>query len=113
MIDPLSALSLYRQLEGLENALEGVKGSAVDEFRAALETQGSFNHILNQIRGQCADALKYLESIKHIEPVNFPKGIDPSAYPHFLTHVKMLKQALRALLELGLSSDEKRKIGFT
>ena len=45
MIDPLAALSLYRQLEGLEATLNKVEGSVAPQFLAAYVNQESFNQI--------------------------------------------------------------------
>lgn len=112
MIDPLSALSLYRQLEGLDKVLGDMKGDFVNEFMSAYTNQGSFNHILEQMREQCSDAQEYFRSFQHIAKVNIPKGADRSAYPRFVAQVQMLKQALHAILELALTSDQKQRIGF-
>ena len=112
MIDALSALSLYRQLEALENNLSNVKEDPFNQFMAAYTNQTSFNHILNQIREQCADSPEYLKSFSHIEPANIPKGADRSVYPRFLAKVQMLKQAVRAFIELAMSSEQKRQVGF-
>lgn len=116
MIDPLSALSLYRQLEGLEETLKHAAGSPrdtfVNQFLSALHSQDAFNHILSEITEQCADSPQYLRSFSHIKPVNIPRGADRSAYPRFFAQVQMLKQAVRALLELAFTPEEKQKIGF-
>ena len=112
MIDTLSALSLYRQLEALENNLRNVKEDIVSQFLAAYHNQASFNHILQQITEQCADAPKYLQTFSHIESADIPKGSDRSAYPRLIAKVQMLKQAVGALLEYAASPEEKKKIGF-
>ena len=112
MIDALSALSLYRQLEALEENLRVVKGDAVCQFMAAYKNQGSFNHILNQITEQCADAPDYLKSFSHIEPAEIPKGLNRSVYQRFLAKVQMLKQAIGAFIELAMPPEQKKQIGF-
>ncbi len=112
MIDSLSALSLYRQLEALENYLTNVKDDKVDQFLAALNNQTSFNHILNVITEQCQDAPEYLKSFAHIESASIPKGLDNSAYPRFFAKVQMLKQAVGAVIELSMPPEQKRQIGF-
>jgi hypothetical protein len=110
MIDALSARSLYKQLEGLEATLTHVKGGVANEWMAAFTNQQSFNHILQQISEQCADAPDYLRSLSHITPANIPPGGDRSVYPRFLAQVQMLKNAIGALLEYA--PPEERKYGF-
>lgn len=112
MIDALSALSLYRQLEGLEDALKKSGDDQVNQFLAAYNGQEAFNSILTQTTEQCADAPEYLRSLSHIKPVQIPKGADRSAYPRFLTQVKMLRQAIGALLEYTLTQEQRERIGF-
>lgn len=112
MVDGLTALSLYRQLEALEQNLSTAKGNLVNEFMAAYMNQASFNHILKQVKEQCEGADEYLASLQHIEPADIPKGADRSVYPRFLAKVQMLKQAVGAVVELGLSPEQKRSIGF-
>jgi len=113
MFDGLSAVSLYRQLEALDNSLSKIKSDDVtSQFLAAYMNQGSFNHILKQVREQAADAPEYLKSFSHIEPAEIPKGADRGAYPKFLAKVQMLKQAVGAFIELAMSSEQKRQIGF-
>ena len=112
MIDALSALSLYRQLEALENNLSNVKSDVTREFLAAYNNQGSFNHILTQITEQCGDAPEYLKSFSHIEPADIPKGADRSGLPQVLAKVQMLRQAIGAFIELAMSSEQKKQIGF-
>jgi len=112
MIDALSALSLYRQLEALEENLRAVKDDSVDQFMAAYKNQGSFNHILNQITEQSTDAPDYLKSFSHIEPADIPKGLNHSVYPRFLAKVQMLKQAIGAFIELAMPPEQKKQIGF-
>jgi hypothetical protein len=112
MIDGLSALSLYRQLEALDSNLSNIKGDVTSEFLAAYSNQESFNHTLKQVTEQCADSPEFLKSFSHIEPAKIPKGADRSAYPRFLAKVQMLKQAVGAFIELAMSSEQKRQIGF-
>jgi hypothetical protein len=112
MIDGLAALSLYRQLEALEKNLSNVKDDYVDQFMAAYTNQMSFNHILKQITEQCGDAPEYLKSFSHIEPAAIPKGAKRYVYQRFLAKVQMLKQAVGTVIELTLSSEQKREVGF-
>jgi len=112
MIDVLSALSLYRQLDALEVVLNSAGKDYVNQFMAAYTNQESFNHILNQVRSQCEDAPQYLASFSHIETALIPKGADRSVYPRFLGKVQMLKQAIGALLELTATAEQKKQIGF-
>jgi hypothetical protein len=112
MIDTLSALSLYRQLEGLESIVNAAKGDVLKEWMAAYGNQGSFNHILKQVTSQCNDAPEYLASLSHIEPENIPKGGDRSVYPRLSAKVTMLRQAVGALLDLTTSAEQKKQIGF-
>ncbi len=113
MFDALSALSLYRQLEALDNSLSKIKSDDVtNQFLGAYLNQESFNHILQQVRDQCAGAPEYLKSFSHIEAAKIPKGADRSAYPRFLAKVQMLKQAVGAFIELAMSSEQKSQIGF-
>jgi hypothetical protein len=112
MIDTLSALSVYRQLEGLESTVKAAKGGVLSEWMIAFTNQGSFNHMLNQITSQCSDAPEYLASLSHIGPENIPAGGDRSVYPRFSTKVTMLRQAVGALLEMNTSSEQKKQIGF-
>jgi hypothetical protein len=113
MIDVLTALSFYRQLEALDTTLTVAGGSdQMTQWFAAYNNQQSFNHILNEVRLRCEDAPDYLASFSHIEPVNIPKGADCSVYPKFLGKVQGLRQALGALLELTATPEQKRQIGF-
>jgi|HubBroStandDraft_3_1064219.scaffolds.fasta_scaffold13608_5 hypothetical protein len=113
MFDALSALSLYRQLEALDNNLSKIRGDDVtNQFLAAYTNQASFNHILEQVTEQCADSPEYLKSFSHIKPAKVPKGADRSVYPGFLAKVQMLKQAVGAFIELAMSSEQKTQIGF-
>jgi len=111
MIDALSARSLYRQLEGLEATLTHVECNVASQWFAAYTNQQSFNHILEQITEQCADAPDYLRSISHITAANIPQGADRAVYPRFLAQVQMLKNAIGALLEFS-PPEEPRKMGF-
>lgn len=111
MIGQLSALSLYRQLEGLEEVLKNVDNNVASQWSTAYTNQLSFNHILEQITALCAGASDYLRSFSHIERAHIPKGIDQSVYPRFLAQVTMLKRAIGALLEQPVP-DQKRRIGF-
>ena len=113
MFDPLSALSLYRQLEALDKTLSKIKSDDVtNQFLAAYMNQESFNHILKQVTEQCADSPQYLKSFGHLEPAEIPKGADRSAYPRFVAKVQMLKQAVGAFIEVAMPSEQKRQIGF-
>ena len=112
MIDTLSALSLYRQLEGLESIVTAAKGEVLREWMVAYTNQDSFNHILNQVTSQCGDAPQYLASFSHIEPENIPKGGDRSVYPRFSAKVMMLRQAVGALLEMTATPEQKQQIGL-
>ena len=112
MIDALSALSLYRQLEALEQSFEKAGNSVADRWGAAYMNQGSFNEILKQITDQCVDAPEFLRSFSHIEPVRIQKGVDRSVVPRFMAQVGMLKQAIHALLEWSLSAEQKSRMGF-
>ena len=112
MIDELSARSLYRQLEGLEETLKHVEGNVASQWFAAFTNQQSFNHILQQITEQCADAPDYLRSLSHIAPASIPPGGDRSVYPRFLAQVQMLKNAIGALLEYKPPEEPSHKMGF-
>jgi hypothetical protein len=112
MIDALSALSLYRQLEGLEEVLKNADANVTSQWFTAYTNQASFNHILEQITEQCADAPEYLSSLSHIERADIPKGGDRSVYPRFLAQVTMLKRAVGALLEQPIP-EQKNRIGFS
>ena len=111
MIDVLSALSLYRQLEALELTLTSQK-DVTGQWMTAYTNQNSFNHILSQITSQCEDAPQFLASFSHIEPADIPKGGNRAVYPRFLAKVQMLKQAVGALVELSASSEQQRQMGF-
>jgi hypothetical protein len=111
MIDKLSALSLYRQLEGLEEVLKNVDANVTSQWSAAYTNQSSFNHVLEQITEQCIDAPDYLRGLSHIQRADIPKGADPSVYPRFLAQVTMLKRAVGALLEQPIQ-EQKNRIGF-
>jgi hypothetical protein len=104
--------SLYRQLEGLEATLKDAGESEEKRWFAAYNSQESFNSILEKIRAQCAAAPEYLQTLDHIQPASIPKGGNKSVYPRFLNQVVMLRQAVRAFLELALSQEQKQKIGF-
>jgi hypothetical protein len=111
MMDALAVWSLYRQLEGLEDALKQVQ--PVDLLRAAIANQDSFNDILKQVREGCADMPDYVRTFSHIEPsLILALAGDRSSFPKFLGKVLMLRQALRAWMELTLSPEEKQKLGF-
>jgi hypothetical protein len=112
MISGLTAFSLYRQLEGLEDALSQVRGDAMREFGTAKMNQQSFNHILKQLRDECAEDPEYVRSFAHIERADIPGGADRSVYPRFYAQVKMLRQAVGALLEMLLPPEQKKQIGF-
>lgn len=113
MIDVLTALSLYRQLEALDTRLIAVGGrSVIDQFLTAYHNQGDFNHILSEVRSRCTDAPDYLATIGHIQPADIPPGADRSAYPRFLANVQGLRQAVGALLELTATPEQKQAIGF-
>ena len=112
MIDTLSALSLYRQLEALDKSLTAVKDDTVSQFLAAFKNQDAFNQILALVKDKCSDAPEYLQTFAHIEQVTIPKGADRSAYLKFLSSVQMLKSAVGALLEFAATPDEKKRIGF-
>jgi len=113
MFDALSALSLYRQLEALDRNLSKIgDGDVANQFLAAYTNQASFNHMLKQATEQCADSPEYVKSFSHIKPAKIPKGADRSVYPRFLAKVQMLKQAVGAFIELAMSSEQKRQIGF-
>jgi hypothetical protein len=112
MIDALSALSLYRQLEGLEDVLKNADANVTSQWFVAYTNQASFNHILEQITEQCADAPEYVRSLSHIERADIPKGGDRSVYPRFLAQVTMLKRAVGALLEQPIP-EQKNRIGFS
>jgi hypothetical protein len=106
MLDALSALSLYRQREGLESTLTHVKNDVVSQFIAAHQNQEAFSSILKQVIEGCSDVPAYLQTLGHIRPVEIPTGGDGSAYPRFLGQVQMLRQAVHAPLELLLSAEE-------
>lgn len=112
MIDALSALSLYRQLEGLEEILKNADANVTSQWFAAYTNQASFNHILEEITAQCVDAPEYLKSFSHIERADIPKGGDRSVYPRFLAQVTMLKRAIGAFLEQPIP-EQKNRIGFS
>jgi hypothetical protein len=114
MIDVLTALSLYRQLDALDSTLKTAAGNnnVTAQFLAAYNNQDTFNHILEQVRSRCQDAADYLASFSHIEPITIPKGADRSAYPRFLGKVQGLKSALGALLEITATPEQRREIGF-
>ena len=114
MIDVLTALSLYRQLDALDSTLTAAAGEkdVTRQFFAAYTNQEAFNHILEQVRSRCQDAPDYLASFAHIEAVDIPKGADRAAYPRFLGKVKGLKSALGALLEMTATPEQKQQIGF-
>ena len=112
MLDSLTAWSLYRQLEGLEEVLKNTRQTIQEQFAAARANQDSFNHILTQITDGCAEVPEYVRSFSHIERANISGGINRSAYPRFLGQVRMLRQAMRAFLEVMLSTEEKQKVGF-
>jgi len=113
MFDALAALSLYRQLEALDNSLSKIKSDDVRrQFEAAYANQESFNHILKQVTEQCSDYPEYLKSFSHIEPAQIPKGGNRVVYPRFVASVQMLKQAVGAFIELAMSSEQKSQIGF-
>jgi len=109
MLDLLSALSLYRQLEALDSSLSKIKSDDVtNQFLAAYTSQESFNHVLRQVTEQCADSPEYLKSFSHLAPAKIPKGADRSAYPRFVAKVQMLKQAVGAFIELTMTPDQKK-----
>ena len=111
MMDALTAWSLYRQLEGLEDTLKQIDPR--DQLRAAFANQESFNNILGQVREGCAEMPDYVRSFSHIEPSGIQVAAgDRYSFPRFLAKVLMLRQALRAWLELTLSPEEKVKLGF-
>jgi len=83
MIEALSALSLYRQLEALEENLRSVKDDSVDQFMAAYKNQGSFNHILNQITEQ-AERIADLKDWHLTGFFNFSLTLDPTNAPLIL-----------------------------
>jgi hypothetical protein len=67
MMDALSALSLYRELEALDTGLSKIRGDDVTgQFMAAYTNQESFNHILKQVTEQCADSPEYLKSFSRV-----------------------------------------------
>jgi hypothetical protein len=112
MIDALSALSLYRQLEGLEEVLKNGEVNVRSQWMAAYMKQSSFNHIPDQITESNALTLQStVEAFFIYNEQTSQQGPNRSAYPRFLAQVTMLKRAIGALLEQPVP-EQKSRMGF-